>query len=79
MKQYLNLTKMLRYAVQQGLIKYNHAIDLKGIVGPGITRHPPALPLQRPPNLLDNIGHYKGQPLSPNTGYPPKHVWLWKA
>lgn len=62
MKQYL--TKILRYAVQQGLIKYNPAIDLNGIVNPRITRHLPALPLRHLPELLENIGHYKGHLLT---------------
>ncbi|EEC0180181.1 DUF4102 domain-containing protein [Salmonella enterica subsp. enterica] len=61
-RQYL--TKIMRHAVQQGIIRYNPAIDLAGIVAPIITRHHPALPLRRLPELLEKIDNYKGRTLT---------------
>ncbi len=61
-RQYL--TKIMRHAVQQGIIRYNPAIDLAGIVAPIITRHHPALPLRRLPELLEKIDNYKGRALT---------------
>ncbi|HBC0020624.1 TPA: tyrosine-type recombinase/integrase [Enterobacter hormaechei subsp. steigerwaltii] len=61
-RQYL--TKIMRYAVQQGLIKYNPALDLDGVVTPPVTEHLPALPLQCLPELMENIDSYKGHPLT---------------
>ncbi|TKI03075.1 DUF4102 domain-containing protein [Martelella alba] len=37
MRQYL--TKIMRYAVQQGLIRYNPALDLNGVVDPVVPQH----------------------------------------
>lgn len=54
-----HLTKIMRYAVQQGTIKYNPAYDLDGVVTPVVTQHPPALPLKRLPELLDKMADYK--------------------
>lgn len=58
------VTKIMRYAVQQGFIKYNPALDLKGVVTPVRIQHLPALPLQRLPELLESIQHYKGHQLT---------------
>ncbi|ECI6407494.1 tyrosine-type recombinase/integrase, partial [Salmonella enterica] len=54
-----HLTKIMRYAVQQGTIKYNPAYDLDGVVTPVVTQHHPALPLKRLPELLDKMADYK--------------------
>lgn len=62
MRQYL--TKIMRHAVQQGLIKYNPAFDLGGVVTPNVTQHHPALPLRRLPELLENIDNYQGRVLT---------------
>ncbi|AIA25184.1 tyrosine-type recombinase/integrase [Kosakonia sacchari] len=61
-RQYL--TKIMRFAVQQGFIKYNPALDLNGIVASVVIRHLPALPLQRLPELLESINNYKGRLLT---------------
>ncbi|MBP2154296.1 tyrosine-type recombinase/integrase [Erwinia rhapontici] len=58
-----NLTKIMRYGVQQGVIKYNPAYDLEGVVTPVVTRHHPALPLNRLPELLEKMDDYKGREL----------------
>ncbi|HDH0829061.1 TPA: integrase arm-type DNA-binding domain-containing protein [Klebsiella oxytoca] len=42
-----HLTKIMRHAVQQGIINYNPAFDLDGVVTPVVTQHHPALPLKR--------------------------------
>ncbi|MCG8707288.1 tyrosine-type recombinase/integrase [Brenneria sp. 4F2] len=62
MRQYL--TKIMRHAVQQGLIKYNPAFDLGGVVRPIVAQHLPALPLRRLPELLVNIENYQGRVLT---------------
>ncbi|EKS4614611.1 tyrosine-type recombinase/integrase [Salmonella enterica] len=62
MRQYL--TKIMRHAIQKGVIKYNPAFDLDGVVTPVVTRHHPALPLKRLPELLGNIDGYKGRLLT---------------
>ncbi|NDL64307.1 tyrosine-type recombinase/integrase [Acerihabitans arboris] len=62
MRQYL--TKIMRHAVQQGLIKYNPAFDLGGVVTPIVAQHLPALPLKRLPELLRNLYNYKGRMLT---------------
>jgi integrase len=59
-----HLTKIMRHAVQQGVIKYNPAYDLDGVVTPVVTQHHPALPLKRLPELLEKIESYKGRPLT---------------
>ncbi|TBM25472.1 tyrosine-type recombinase/integrase [Hafnia paralvei] len=56
-----HLTKIMRYAVQQGVIKYNPAYDLDGVVTPVATQHHPALPLKRLPELLEKAEGYKGR------------------
>ncbi|ECE0731210.1 tyrosine-type recombinase/integrase [Salmonella enterica] len=59
-----HLTKIMRHAVQQGVIKYNPACDLDGVVTPTATQHHPALPLKRLPELLEKIDSYKGRLLT---------------
>ncbi|MFP1807458.1 tyrosine-type recombinase/integrase [Lonsdalea quercina] len=59
-----HLTKIMRHAVQQGIIKYNPAYDLDGVVTPVATQHHPALPLKRLPELLEKIRNYKGRELT---------------
>ncbi|MBE0074842.1 DUF4102 domain-containing protein, partial [Citrobacter freundii] len=59
-----HLTKIMRHAVQQGVIKYNPAYDLEGVVTPLVTRHHPALPLNRLPELLEKMDDYKGRELT---------------
>lgn len=61
-RQYL--TKIMRHAVQQGVIKYNMAYDLDGVVTPIVTQHHPALPLKRLPELLEKMSNYKGRELT---------------
>ncbi|MDS1677061.1 tyrosine-type recombinase/integrase [Escherichia coli] len=56
-RQYL--TKIMRHAIQKGLIKYNPAFDLDGVVTPVVAQHHPALPLKRLPELLDKMSNYK--------------------
>ena len=59
-----HLTKIMRHAVQQGVIKYNPAYDLDGVVTPVVTQHHPALPLKRLPELLVKIDGYQGRMLT---------------
>ena len=59
-----HLTKIMRHAVQQGVIKYNPAYDLEGVVTPLVTRHHPALPLNRLPELLEKMDDYIGRELT---------------
>ncbi|RZN51785.1 integrase arm-type DNA-binding domain-containing protein [Escherichia sp. E13S3] len=59
-----HLTKIMRHAVQQGIIKYNPAYDLDGVVTPVVTQHHPALPLKRLPELLEKMDGYKGRELT---------------
>ncbi|MBA5237835.1 integrase arm-type DNA-binding domain-containing protein [Pectobacterium aroidearum] len=59
-----HLTKIMRHAVQQGVIKYNPAYDLDGVVTPVVTQHHPALPLKRLPELLAKMENYKGRMLT---------------
>ncbi|MEW5561565.1 integrase arm-type DNA-binding domain-containing protein [Enterobacter asburiae] len=55
-KQRMNA--IMRYAVQSGIIKYNPAQELDGALETNKTKHRPALPLERLPELLDKIGNY---------------------
>ncbi|MBP2170696.1 integrase [Erwinia toletana] len=55
---------VMRYAAQNGLIDSNPALDLRGAVATAKTRHHPALPLERLPELLSRIDHYKGRVLT---------------
>lgn len=59
-----HLTKIMRHAVQQGLIKYNPAYDLDGVVTPVVIQHHPALLLKHLPELLEKISNYKGRKLT---------------
>lgn len=59
-----HLTKIMRHAVQQGVIKYNPAYDLDGIVTPVVLQHHPALLLKHLPELLEKISNYKGRKLT---------------
>lgn len=59
-----HLTKIMHHAVQRGLIRYNPAFDLDGVVTPVVAQHHPALPLKRLPELLDKIKGYKGRELT---------------
>ncbi|EOX8515232.1 tyrosine-type recombinase/integrase [Salmonella enterica subsp. indica] len=71
-----HLTKIMRYAVQQGIIKYNPAYDLDGVVTPVVTRHHPALPLKRLPELMEKIDGYKGRELTRLALKLSLHVFL---
>ncbi len=66
----------MRHAVQQGMIKYNPAYDLDGVVAPVVTRHHPALPLKRLPKLLNKIKGYKGRELTRLALERNLHVFL---
>ncbi|MBW5875985.1 tyrosine-type recombinase/integrase [Yersinia enterocolitica] len=55
-KQYMNA--IMRYAIQNGIIKYNPAQELDGAIETNKTKHRPALPLERLPELLSKIDNY---------------------
>lgn len=55
-KQRMNA--IMRYAVQNGMIKYNPAQELNGAIETNKTKHRPALPLERLPELLGKINDY---------------------
>lgn len=71
-----HLTRIMRHAVQQGVIKYNPAYDLDGIVTPIVTQHHPALPLNRLPELLEKMNDYKGRELTRLALELSVHVFL---
>lgn len=71
-----HLTKIMRHAVQQVIIKYNSAYDLDGVVTPVVTRHHPALPLKRRPELMEKIDGYKGRELTRLALELSLHVFL---
>lgn len=73
-RQYL--TKIMRHAVQQGLIHYNPAFDLEDIITPVVVQHYPALPLRRLPELLTAISEYKGHELTRLVLELSLHVFL---
>ena len=58
------MTSILRYAVQQQLIRYNPAYDLEGSIQKPETEHRPALELEEIPLLLERIDGYKGRRLT---------------
>lgn len=58
------VTSIMRYAVQSGLIDYNPAQDIAGIVPISKTKHRAALDFGRIPELLSRIASYKGRPLT---------------
>jgi len=66
----------MRYARQQGLIKYNPAFDLEGVVAMPTVKHQPALPLRRLPELLGNIEIYKGREVTRLALLINLHVFL---
>lgn len=55
---------ILRYAVQQGLITYNPAQELGGVINKNKVTHRPALDIKRVPELLVRIKHYQGKRLT---------------
>ncbi|MBD8164591.1 tyrosine-type recombinase/integrase [Erwinia persicina] len=61
-KQYV--TSILRYAIQQQLIRYNPAYDMEGAIQKPQTEHRPALELEEIPQLLKKIAEYKGRRLT---------------
>lgn len=62
LKQYI--TSILRYAVQQQLIRYNPVYDLEGSVQKPETEHLPALELEEIPLLLERVNSYRGRRLT---------------
>lgn len=58
-KQYA--TAIMRYAVQQKMIRFNPAYDLEGAVQKPQTEHRPAVELEEIPALLERIEGYKGR------------------
>ena len=57
-------TSIMRYAVQNGIIKYNPAQELAGAIETNKSQHRPALPLERISELLSKIDNYKGRNLT---------------
>lgn len=58
------MASIFRYAVQRGIVDYNPAHDLKGAITNPKTRHRPALPLERLPELMTRTVNYTGRPLT---------------
>ncbi len=58
-KQYA--TAIMRYAVQQKMIRFNPAYDLEGAVQKPQTEHRPAIELEEIPALLERIEGYQGR------------------
>ncbi|WP_416260231.1 tyrosine-type recombinase/integrase [Gibbsiella quercinecans] len=54
-----HLCNIMRYAVQQGWVENNPALNLVGVTAPPVRRHYPALPLERLPELLERIENYQ--------------------
>ncbi|KAA1189835.1 tyrosine-type recombinase/integrase [Photorhabdus heterorhabditis] len=63
-RQQQRITAIMRYAVQNGLIARNPAQDLKGALATRKSTHRPALPLERLPDFLTRLEHYKGRYLT---------------
>ncbi|MFP1821022.1 tyrosine-type recombinase/integrase [Lonsdalea quercina] len=60
-----HLCNIMRYAVQQGWVENNPALNLVGVTAPPVRRHYPALPLERLPELLERIeGYQQGRELT---------------
>ncbi len=60
-----HLCSIIRYAVQQGLVEHNPALNLEGVTAPPVKHHYPALPLERLPELLARIdGYMSGRTLT---------------
>lgn len=57
-------TAIMRYAVQSGLLDYNPAQEMVGVVASSNRQHRPALQLKRIPELLRRIDSYTGRPLT---------------
>lgn len=55
---------IMRTGVQRNMIDYNPALDLLGGTATPKTRHRPALPLERLPELLERIEADSGRPLT---------------
>lgn len=60
----LRVTAIMRYAVQHGIINHNLANDLTGAIVIREATHRPALPLNRIPDLLNNIDSYRSRQLT---------------
>lgn len=58
------ITGVMRHAVQHGLIDSNPALDLGGVIKTRQSRHRPALPLDRLPELQHRIESYSGRELT---------------
>jgi integrase len=54
----------MRYAVQNGLIESNPALDLSGAIIPPHEKHRPALSLKRLPEFLQRLDIYHGRELT---------------
>ncbi|PWC18372.1 integrase [Brenneria roseae subsp. roseae] len=54
-----HLCNIMRYAVQQGWVESNPALNLVGVTAPPVRRHYPALPLERLSELLGRIEDYQ--------------------
>jgi len=60
-----HLCNIMRYAVHQDLIEHNPAANFEGVTAPPVTRHYPALPLERLPDFLARIdGYQQGRELT---------------
>lgn len=64
MRMQQRITAIMRYAVQQGLINSNPAIDLSGAIAPPQKSHHPALALEKLPELLTCFDAYRGRLLT---------------
>ena len=58
------MSSVFRYAVQRGIVEYNPAHDLKGALTSPKTKHRPALPLDRLPELMTKTATYTGRSLT---------------
>lgn len=58
------ITSVMRYAVQNGLIDSNPALDMAGAVESAKTKHRPTLPHARFGELLSRISNYSGRPVT---------------
>ncbi|WP_337063702.1 tyrosine-type recombinase/integrase [Raoultella ornithinolytica] len=58
------ITAVMRYAVQNGLIDSNPALDMAGALTTAKVKHRPALPPARIPELLARIATYRGRALT---------------
>lgn len=58
------IVSIMRYAVQNQMIKYNPALDLTGAIATPKKRHHPALPLSRLPGFFARLHEDKGRLLT---------------